>query len=307
MLGTIDSHRLWSSTQVTAAINEYSGVLTPNENWQWCASNGTTYVFTANIAGTAVSYNGSTWTKYAAGGPSPLGPICFNGTTYISVTYGYTYTSYDGITWTYTTNNLSSGAGYGDPQIVYNGSIYTTGSSWSSNGTTWTACVVSGGPSPGTWTFQDIATNGSTFVATGGNCIFYSTDGKTFNAQTLPTQIAAGPVTNNGRVWVVLASGILYYGSYVEGMYSLDGVTWNAMSINNRYSWTSVSANGNKIVALTSNQTAITTDGINWTVLGLPNSKTYLGLTALGNTWISASNPFASLAYGGTSALTITV
>ena len=249
----------------------------------WVAVGGSGYNSTNTIA---YSSDGITWTGLGKTIFSQYGyGVAWNGTLWVAVGVGggvdasgqvlgqetIAY-SYDGITWTPSSNGNSIFTGYGYG-VAWNGTLWVAvgegtnhSIAYSYDGITWTPS--SNGNSIFTYGYG-VAWNGTLWVAVGEgtNTIAYSYDGITWTGLGNSIFTYGYGVAWNGTLWVAVGDGTTNTIAT-----SPDGITWTGRSSNGIFSLRGreVAWNGTLWVAVGEGQNRITYsyDGITWTGLG---------------------------------------
>ena len=198
---------------------------------------------------------------------------------------------------TSTARTLASGTWtsvtYGNGRFVAVASGSTT-SSYSTNGTSWTA----GGALPASTTWTGVASgaiSSTTYfvaVASGGTAAAYSTNGGTsWTSSTLPSSGTWADVAYGNSKFVAVASG------GTAAAYSTNGTTWSSATLPSSSAWSHVVyGNGTFVAVSTTSSTAAaysTDGGANWTSATLPSSANWTSV-AYGN------GRFVAVASGGT-------
>lgn len=176
-----------------------------------------------------------------------------------------TFTSTDGITWTYRPSVFVSSVAY----ITFGGgrfvvTPYTTNAAYvSSDGINWQAKTFSAST-----TWADIAFGNGTFVAVSGTgfCCTSTDYGNTWVARTIPFGLSG--ITYGGGQFVAVGPQA---SSTTGAATSPDGITWTTRVLPSAQNWASVAYGNGVYIAISGGQTAASTaaasstDGITWT------------------------------------------
>ena len=220
-------------TSVTQGIAESRSIVKSDNMTSFTASSSTSGSFAFKSGANAAAWNGTLWV--ALGSDSTSGTVQ-NPT----VTIKY---SYDGITWTATTNSFTASSSSVGNTVVWNGVLFVAGGAdtsctlkYSTDGIVWYNCKGSYVP---TRTTKSIAWSGKRFVAVqsvnaSGSSIFYSDDGITWST-------AQQTITNGYSVIWTGSQFILGTSGAAAALYvSTDGVTWTIQTQSPAYQATLV-------------------------------------------------------------------
>jgi len=126
-------------------------------------------------------------------------------------------------------------------------------------------------------------------VAQSSNKAVYSTDGINWTESTLPSN----------SVWSSVAYGnnkfVAAVGNGSTAAYSTDGINWTASTLLSGFSWRITYGNGKFVAVGAGSTAAYSTDGITWTASTLPSDSSWISI-AYGN------GTFFTAAYGSNKA-----
>ena len=311
----------WNGTRWVAGGSENNRLAYSSDGETWTAStsgngalqtlclgvawNGTRWV-AGGIGANQLAYSsdGITWTVSTSGN-ALFTTLCYTVAS-TRVLPSTTPTLYIGITTLQTTlgpSSLSTAGFVAGGYIEYGG---TNTLAYSPDGINWTPSFS--GNSIFRWNVADIATNGTMWVAVGGNysgtltTIAYSYDGTTWLPSSNGSSIfsvGGVAVAWGSSKWVAGGSGTN------QLAYSTDGITWTASTSGNGVFTTACRAvawNGTKWVAGGdgTNQLAYSSDGINWTASTSGNgiiTNSCSGVAWNGTKWVAGGNGTSKVAY----------
>ena len=261
------------------------GSNTPNEKFTVDSSSGTFYSGCYVNGSIWKSTNGSSWTNVDTGHYFNTATFPFSGGLVTSGAYGMSYSTDNGSTFTEIVPTFGNKYA-ANPSIAYgsgkwvisasdngygNGTSYTTGISYSTDGTTWTFVSLYSliGNAYGVNAVH-YANNRFIGWVQSSNQIVYSTDGVTWSlanntagGTTFTTSTANSYIYGNG-IYIGTSNGGGYY------VTSTDGVNWTERS------WASgpprnIAFNGSKFVAVGAANIQTSTDGTTWTNQTIPS------------------------------------
>ena len=214
----------------------------------------------------------------------------------------YVCYSHNGVDWHQATlpyNDAWHGIAYGNGQAIIVGATAHTVTSI--DGINWTA----GTDLPAYNYYSDIAYGGGVFVAISTNYYFYSTNGASWNACTLPAGSLAGWTIAYGNGVFISATGDQPTSQVNKVGYSTNGITWSSVTLpvtdnirQVRFNKTHHYPNG-VFLALGGLSAILSVDGLTWTNSALSTNNDWLGL-AYGTTPTVASGLYITTgqAYG---------
>jgi hypothetical protein len=231
-----NGNSLFSGTSTTVGGIIYNGT-----KWYACGNSGSTPPFTSIITS---SYDGINWQSINSninnfyGGTTYPGSLIFTGSKYFTIATGSSGAlsrinySYDGITWSASTNGNTYFQNYMNT-IAWNGSdLFVAGGTHSGannrvarsyDGITWSA--TSNGNSVWTISLNRVVWNGTMWVGggSGTNRIGYSYNGNNWSIATSANSIFTGNTI--GLAW----NGTLWAAAGNRGVgYSYNGINWFA-------------------------------------------------------------------------------
>ena len=232
-------------TGYAIAVNRILPLVAPGEPLPSATSPLTLVGGLDDITGTTIAYStdGITWKSSqqvaSVFGNADVNALCWNGRLWVGgfntggypglyPTVGY---SYDGVIW----NRSTSGSAICTDKVISIAwgvdkfiALGDNGSDsfliQSSDGITWTNIATA--PANLDDTYEEIQYNGTLWVLTNLNNLYYSYDGNTWVASASGTAIfdsGSNPLVWNGRLWVV--GGVNSVDGNVVG-YSPDGINW---------------------------------------------------------------------------------
>lgn len=207
-------------TSVTAGIAESRSIVKSDNMTSFTASSSTSGSFAFKSGANAAAWNGNLWV--AVGSDSTSGTVQ-NPT----VTIKY---SYDGITWTATTNSFSASSSSTGYTVVWNGMLFVAGGAdtactlkYSTDGIVWNNCTGSYGVNP----TKVIVWSGKRFVAIqpvygAGTNIFYSDNGIAWLNSAQSISYATSLIWTGSQFILGTSKSATAATMFV----STDGVTW---------------------------------------------------------------------------------